>query len=100
MSTAAPQIIDPVKEAEEAAFKAIKNFLSGSAALGGDEAINKDLALLDSGILDSLGVVQLVTFLSEKLGVEVQDDDFIAENFETVGSLARFVAKKQLLKTG
>ena len=51
--------------------------------------------LLESGILDSLGVVQLMTFLSETRNVEIGDEDFTLENFETVGSLARFVAAKR-----
>ncbi len=100
MSTAAPQITSPSEEAERTAFEAIKAFLHGSAVLGGDDEIHEDLALLESGILDSLGILQLVTFLGDELGVEVSDEDFVAENFETIGSLARFVARKQSFKAG
>lgn len=100
MATAAPQTTSPFEVAERSAFEAIKDFLDGSSALGGDDEIREDLALLESGILDSLGILQLVTFLGDELGVEVSDEDFVAENFKTVGSLARFVARKQASTTG
>jgi acyl carrier protein len=55
-----------------------------------------DTDLLASGVLDSLGILQLTTFLSGELSVEVADEDFLPENFQTVGSLARFVRSKRL----
>lgn len=100
MATAAPQTTSPIEVAERTAFEAIRAFLDGSSALGGDDEIREDLALIESGILDSLGILQLVTFLGDELGVEVSDEDFVAENFETVGSLARFVARKQSSTSG
>ena len=85
---------------EQAAFDSIKEFLAGSTALGGDDEIRREMQLLESGILDSLGILQLVTFLNDSLGIEVDDEDFVTENFETIGSLARFVARKQASTAG
>lgn len=82
-------------DGETAAFEAIRDFLSGSATLGGGEIITEDTSLLESGILDSIGILQLMTFLSEKLGVEISDEDFVAENFRTIGSLARLITEKR-----
>lgn len=95
MTTAAIETVSPAQSGEELAFDAIKSFLDGSAVLGGNGEIRRDLPLLESGILDSLGILQLVNFLGDELGVTVEDEDFVAENFETVGSLARFVAAKR-----
>lgn len=95
MSTATAEPKCASQGAEKAAFESIKTFLEGSSALGGDDNVRTDMSLLESGILDSLGILQLVTFLSDEFGIEVTDDDFVAENFETVGSLAQFVARKQ-----
>lgn len=100
MSTTAAERVEPLAEAERTAFEAIKTFLSGSSALGGDDDVREDMPLLESGILDSLGILQLVTFLGDEFSVEVQDEDFVAENFETIGSLARFVARKQTANAG
>jgi len=43
---------------------------------------------------DSVAVVSLVTAIEEQLGVEIEDDEITGELFETVGSLADFVAEK------
>ena len=45
--------------------------------------------------LDSLGVVELAAALEDRFDIEVADDDVTGEVFETVGSLARFVAEKR-----
>ncbi|MGP3535752.1 acyl carrier protein [Microbacterium sp. RD1] len=44
--------------------------------------------------LDSFGVVQLVAALEDRLGILIDDDEFGAELFETVGTLTDFVAGK------
>ena len=95
MATVATDIQTRSSDGEGEVFAAIKEFLRGSTTLGGGTEISEDTLLLESGILDSLGILQLMTFLSDTMGIEISDEDFVAENFRTVGSLARFVSKKQ-----
>jgi acyl carrier protein len=45
--------------------------------------------------LDSIAVLELVTFLSERLGFEMEDSDFVASNFETVGHLVSMIESKR-----
>ena len=52
------------------------------------------ILLLESGALDSLGVVQLTMLLADEYDIEIDDDDFVPENFESVASLANFVKAK------
>jgi acyl carrier protein len=49
-------------------------------------------SLLASGIVDSLGVLDVVQFLEEKFGLMLSDEDMLSENFETIASIAEFVA--------
>lgn len=56
-----------------------------------------DSRLLDEGLIDSLGVLELMSFLGETYQIEVSDEDFLPENFETLGSLAAFVERKRAL---
>jgi acyl carrier protein len=53
--------------------------------------IDADLGLIENGILDSLGLQQLVTFLERKFDVELDDDHLVLENFETIRAIARLV---------
>lgn len=82
-------------EAAPEVSRAIMVFLARSAPAGTAETFDQDTPLLGSGVLDSLSILQLMTFLSEELGIEVEDEDFSAENFATIDSLARFVVRKR-----
>lgn len=50
--------------------------------------------LLQSGAIDSLGFLELMTFLSDEFGIVLEDEDFDASNLETAGKLADFVGRK------
>ena len=51
--------------------------------------------LLESGILDSLGVLDLVAFLEQEFHLVVADEELLPENFQTVETLIAFVQNKQ-----
>ena len=51
--------------------------------------------LLDDAAIDSLGILELMTFLGERFGVEIADEDLDPENLETFGKLVRFVERKR-----
>ena len=51
--------------------------------------------LLQSGAIDSLGFLELMTFLSERFDITLEDEDFDASNLETVDKLAEFVGRKR-----
>jgi acyl carrier protein len=58
-------------------------------------AMNAQTRLLGSiPELDSMAVVNVITALEEHFGIAVQDDEISAETFDTLGSLADFVAQK------
>lgn len=51
--------------------------------------------LLDSGIVDSLGILDLVAFLESGFEVHISDDELLPENFQTVEAIAQFVERKR-----
>ena len=55
--------------------------------------------LLANGILDSLGVLDLVGYLEREFGITVSDDDLLPENFETLGRLTAFVCERQSVES-
>ena len=54
-----------------------------------------DASLLREGIIDSLGVVELVEFLQTRFGVKVEQQEVRPDNFDSVAKLAAFVRRKQ-----
>lgn len=51
-------------------------------------------SLMENGIIDSLGVLELVTRIEEKYGIKVEDEELIPENLDSIASLSNFVLKK------
>ena len=52
-------------------------------------------SLLDSGLLDSVGIFELVTFLEETFGIKIEDEAIVPEHFESVALIAAFVDRKR-----
>ena len=55
------------------------------------DTLDREEALLGSGILDSLGIMRLVVFIDETFGVTVPEDGLVPEHFETLRQLAAYV---------
>lgn len=53
-----------------------------------------DDSLLGQGIIDSMGVMELVQFLEQEFGVTVSDDEITEEHFGTLAAIGRYVASK------
>lgn len=58
-------------------------------------SVTDDASLLESGTVDSTGIVELATYLEVRFGIELDDDDMTASNLDSVGRIARFVARKR-----
>jgi acyl carrier protein len=65
--------------------------------LFGDEsrAPQDDDSLVEGGIIDSTGLMELIEFLEEQFAIEVADEDTVPSNLDTLGNLTRFVLRKQ-----
>lgn len=57
--------------------------------------ITTDTPLLDSGLIDSTGIIELVTFLESEFGIKVADEEIVPENFETISRIMAFIATKR-----
>jgi acyl carrier protein len=54
-----------------------------------------DTSLLETGILDSLGLLKLVVFLEERFGIAMGDTDLLPENFASVTAICAYVRARQ-----
>ena len=59
-------------------------------------ALGNDDSLMGRGIIDSIGVMELVTFVQEEFGVTVEDDAITEENFGTIAAITRFVDARRV----
>jgi acyl carrier protein len=72
--------------------EAIRGWLRQS--VGGNLAVSDDTDLLGDGIMTSLQTVELVTFLDERFGVEIDDEEFVEENFRSIDTISGLVESK------
>jgi acyl carrier protein len=79
-------------ETKQSTKETIRNFILDSINIPG---LNDDDNLFESGIVNSLFAVQLMTFLEKSFNIEVTMDDLSMENFESVNATSSFVERKQ-----
>lgn len=73
----------------------IRSFVEERFLFGRDDIkLSDDDSLLDTGVIDSTGVLELVSFLEEAFSVKVDDDELVPENLDSIASAAAFVSKK------
>ena len=79
-------------ETKQAVKETIRNFILDSINIPN---LTDDDNLFESGIVNSLFAVQLMTFIEKSFNIEVTMDDLSMENFESVNATASFVERKQ-----
>ena len=67
-----------------------RSFLASDATL----TVEDDASLLAEGIVDETGILELVLFLEETYGIQVAEDDLTPEHFDSVNSMASYVAER------
>jgi len=72
---------------------AVRSFIHQNFFVSGE--LGDEDSLLDGGVVDSTGVLELVDFLESKLGVKVLDEEILPENLDSVARIASFVERKR-----
>lgn len=74
----------------------IRNFILDNYLFTNDAAaLGLDDSLLDRGIVDSTGMLEIVFFIEEQLQVKVADEEMVPANLDSVNKIAQFVASKR-----
>lgn len=73
----------------------IKNYILENYLFTDDQnALNDSDSFLEKGIIDSTGILEVVFFLEEEFGVQVQDEEMVPENLDSVDNIVAFVEKR------
>lgn len=57
-------------------------------------SLSNDDSFLDKGIIDSTGILEVIYFLEEEFSIQVEDEEMVPENFDSVNNIVKFIAKK------
>jgi len=74
----------------------IRSFVVENFLFGDDNGLKGDTSFLDEGIIDSTGVLELVTYLEEEFEIEVEDEELIPENLDSINNIAAYLEGKTL----
>ena len=73
----------------------VMNFIRENFIMGrSDVILDEGVSLIDSGVMDSTGVLELVEFLESNYSIKVDDEELIPENLETIKNIVNFLKTK------
>jgi acyl carrier protein len=72
----------------------IRQFILQNLYYAEDGTVGDEDSFLENGVIDSMGVMELVAFIQSEFGVGVDQQEIVVENFDSIRKLADFVRKK------
>lgn len=72
----------------------IRNYIIDTFLYGDGAQLKDDTSFLESGIVDSTGILELITFLEESYGIAIADAELVPENLDSVRNVSRFLERK------
>ncbi len=73
----------------------VRQFIVSNFYVADPVAVGDETSLLDQGIIDSTGVLEVISFLESTFGIVVADEEMLPDNLDTIGRIAAFVGKKR-----
>lgn len=74
----------------------IKNFINENFMMGRDPGeLNDSASLLELGIIDSTGVLELVNFIEATFEITIEDDELTPENLDTIDRMFDYISRKK-----
>jgi len=72
----------------------VRNFIVENFLFGDASGLEDTTSFLESGIIDSTGILELVNFLSETFTVTVADEELVPENLDSINNVAAYLQMK------
>lgn len=77
----------------------IRTFLAENFSLGHDSTkithLPSTQSLTERGFIDSVGIVEVLTFLENQYQIQISDDETVPENIDTIDNMVRFIEMKR-----
>ena len=72
----------------------VKGFLMEYECIEPGQEVEASESLLELGIIDSVIIMKMVSFLEDKYGIEIDEDDLMPENFDSLTAISTYVQSK------
>ena len=75
-------------------LESIKQFIVDNFLFGDGKNLSKETPLFEKGIIDSTGVLELVSFIEENFEITISDDELVQVNFSSLSAIEKFLQSK------
>jgi len=72
----------------------IRTYIIDNFLFGDDDGLKDDTSFLEEGIVDSTGIIELVAHVEKSFGIEVDDEEIVPENFDSIANIAEYLKHK------
>jgi len=79
--------------------QAVRDFVVSNFLFGDASSLQDDTSFLDSGIIDSTGILELITFLEQHFKIKVEPEETVPDNLDSVEKVAQFLVRKTTNQT-
>jgi acyl carrier protein len=73
----------------------VRAFVTSNFYVADPTALDDGASLLDRGIIDSTGVLEVIFFIEENFGITVEDSEMLPENLDSIERIAQFISRKK-----
>ena len=81
-------------DSSEGIVAQVRQFMLKTFPLARKRALADDDSLLESGIVDSMGVLEIVSFLEDEFHITPTDEEMLSDNFESVCTISNYIEQK------
>ena len=75
--------------------KKVREFIAANYYAADSTYLKDDASLLDMGIIDSTGVLEVIGFLETEFDIAIEDEEMVPENLDSIENIVAFVRRKQ-----
>ncbi len=73
---------------------AVREFIAENFLFRADADISDNQSLLEGGVIDSTGVLELIAFLEATYGISIADEEIVPENLDSIDNMSSYLARK------
>ncbi len=72
----------------------VRQFIISNFYVANPADLKDDTSLLDSGMVDSTGVLEVIAFLESEFGISVADNEIVPDNLDALERIVAFIERK------
>jgi acyl carrier protein len=73
---------------------AVREFISENFLFRADADLGDEQSLLESGVIDSTGVLEVIAFLEQTFGISIADEEIVPDNLDSISNMTRYLTAK------